>query len=74
MAETLTDGRRQRRTRARFTPARGTIPLAIGVAMVLVWVALRSARPWLAPYPPAEIDFLAISQPPSPRTGPAPTS
>jgi peptide/nickel transport system permease protein len=66
MAETLTDGRRQRHTRARFTPARGTIPLAIGVAMVLVWVATALGAPWLAPYPPAEIDFLAISQPPSP--------
>ena len=65
MAETLTDGRRQRRTHARFTPARGTIPLAIGVAMVLVWIAAGLGAPWLAPYPPAEIDFLAISQPPS---------
>jgi peptide/nickel transport system permease protein len=63
MAETLTDGRR---TRARFTRARGTMPLAIGVAMVLVWIAAGLGAPWLAPYPPAEIDFLAISQPPSP--------
>jgi peptide/nickel transport system permease protein len=68
MAETLIDANRAaahpRRTRA--APARGTIPLAIGALMVLVWVASSLGSPWLAPYPPAEIDFLAISQPPSP--------
>src|SRR5688572_26471132 len=66
MAETLLEGRhRTRPAPVHGAPMRGAIPLAIGTCMVLVWVASALGAPWLAPYPPAEIDFLAISQPPS---------
>src|SRR3954469_24380737 len=67
MAETLLEGRhRTRPASKRGAPIRGAIPLALGTCMALVWVASALGPPWLAPYPPAEIDFLAISQPPSP--------
>ena len=65
MAETLTDGRRRRRARAPLHAGARNHPARHRLAMVLVWVAASLGAPWLAPYPPAEIDFLAISQPPS---------
>ncbi|UEM19212.1 ABC transporter permease [Skermanella mucosa] len=44
---------------------RGAVSLGIGSLMILVWVVTALGASWIAPYPPAEIDFLAISQPPS---------
>ncbi|EWY41760.1 peptide ABC transporter permease [Skermanella stibiiresistens SB22] len=61
MAVTLTEaGGRRRASR------RGVVPLAVGLLMILVWVVTALGADWIAPYPPADIDFLAISQPPSP--------
>ncbi|WP_247881238.1 ABC transporter permease [Skermanella sp. TT6] len=59
MAVTLTDRRR------RTAMPRGTVSLAVGALMILVWVVTALGAAWIAPYPPADIDFLAISQPPS---------
>ncbi|WP_158046327.1 ABC transporter permease [Skermanella pratensis] len=70
MAVTLTDrgrrdGSRHDRNRHRAAMPRGTVSLAIGLLMILVWVVTALGASWIAPYPPADIDFLAISQPPS---------
>ncbi len=40
--------------------------LAVGLAMVALWVAASLAAPWLTPASPIQSDFLAVMAPPGP--------
>ena len=46
--------------------ARRPLPM-FGLVVVVVFVVVAVAAPWLAPYPPARTDFSALRQPPSAR-------
>jgi peptide/nickel transport system permease protein len=40
--------------------------LALGLAMIAVWVVVSLGAPWLAPASPTDSDFLALTAPPGP--------
>ncbi|APZ44014.1 ABC transporter permease [Acidihalobacter ferrooxydans] len=44
---------------------RANLTLAIGAAMLLVWIVTALGAPWLAPYSPTALDFSALDQAPS---------
>ena len=43
----------------------GRVTLAVGLALLALWLASSAAAPWLAPFPPDRTDLLAILEPPS---------
>ena len=53
----------ERAARARHPGLLASLPARVGLGIVLAWVVLAAAAPWIAPYPPNAQDYVAMGDP-----------